>query len=63
MFKIMKVPPSSFRRPDFEVGLAFGGDPPVGAICPQNSIANEIVITFGTRNDGAEQAIKDLSIL
>src|SRR5262245_32930406 len=63
MPKIVKMTSGSFRRPDFEGSLAFRGDSPVRAVRPHNDIANEIVITLGTRNDWSIQAVKDLPIL
>jgi hypothetical protein len=63
MPKIMLMTSRSFRRPDFEASLAFRRNPPVGAVCPHNNIANGIVITLGTGNDGSIQGVKDLPIL
>src|SRR5262245_55356378 len=62
MPKVMQMAPRRFRRPDFEVGRAFRGASPVGAVFPHKDAANETVITLGTRNDGSVQAVKDLPI-
>jgi hypothetical protein len=63
MPKIERMTSCSFRWPDFEGSLAFRGDSPVGAVGPHKDIANEIVITLGTRNDWSIEAVKDLPIL
>src|SRR4051794_20966157 len=62
MPRSVRMASSGFRRPDFEVCPTLRRGSPVAVGVPHKNVANEIVITLGTRNDWSIQAVKDLPI-